>query len=340
MTLLSASFKEDLSTAWTLTMDIEYNRIGSFHSMPRHDGSCVSFISLAKAGFYFSEPHIKCFSCGLSLPSLEIEDPVREHRNLAPQCTFITNMVEYTHHNVQHDNISLQQAVVGLKKNLHQINHGAHTEESRLQNGDTVPEDAAIVHQSVSPIRIEVQPEQPGHQQQQNQHLYPCVLDDTDHRKKGGVAFFQRMKLQQERRATYYDFPQSVPQNPDDLAAAGFYYMGMADRTRCAFCWGILRNWEFNDIPMEEHRRHFKDCPFVRGREVGNLPIIPPVGRVTDQNSHLPSENRTRHSVEAGQRHPTPSKPPEAATYMPTIPQKKPAQKSTETSSGTGEFDV
>jgi hypothetical protein len=48
-----------------------------------------------------------------------------------------------------------------------------------------------------------------------------------------------------------------------EFAQAGFIYIGPPDRVQCVFCNGILRNWNDDDSPLEEHRKHFPQCPFV-----------------------------------------------------------------------------
>ena len=48
------------------------------------------------------------------------------------------------------------------------------------------------------------------------------------------------------------------------FAQAGFIYIGPPDRVQCVMCQGILKNWNDNDLPIEEHRKHFPDCAFVK----------------------------------------------------------------------------
>lgn len=48
------------------------------------------------------------------------------------------------------------------------------------------------------------------------------------------------------------------------LANAGFFYTGVDDRVKCAYCSGNLQSWEEGDIPMLEHRKHFPNCSLVR----------------------------------------------------------------------------
>ena len=59
------------------------------------------------------------------------------------------------------------------------------------------------------------------------------------------------------------------------LAKAGFFYAGQADRVRCAFCGGTLRNWQHGDDPAAAHRNNFGLCPFIRGQDVRNVPLPP-----------------------------------------------------------------
>jgi hypothetical protein len=57
------------------------------------------------------------------------------------------------------------------------------------------------------------------------------------------------------------------------LAAEGFFFLMEADRVKCAFCKGILREWEVGESPREAHRSHYSTCPFVLHLNVGNVPI-------------------------------------------------------------------
>ncbi|ABY65742.1 inhibitor of apoptosis protein 3 [Orgyia leucostigma nucleopolyhedrovirus] len=52
-------------------------------------------------------------------------------------------------------------------------------------------------------------------------------------------------------------------QNPQDMAAAGFFYTGIKDKVKCFFCDGGLDNWETSDDPYEQHALHFNRCAYV-----------------------------------------------------------------------------
>lgn len=57
------------------------------------------------------------------------------------------------------------------------------------------------------------------------------------------------------------------------LARAGFFYTLREDYVQCAFCCGIVGQWQRGDDPMMEHRRLFGNCHFIMGYNVGNEPI-------------------------------------------------------------------
>jgi hypothetical protein len=50
----------------------------------------------------------------------------------------------------------------------------------------------------------------------------------------------------------------------ESLARAGFFYINVGDQVKCAFCGGIIGQWEPNDQPIEEHRKFFPECQVVR----------------------------------------------------------------------------
>lgn len=73
-------------------------------------------------------------------------------------------------------------------------------------------------------------------------------------------------------------FSVSWPHTSDSLvgakmAATGFYNVDDGDRVMCVFCRGSIHRWIPGDSPSDEHRSAFSFCPFLQGRECGNVPI-------------------------------------------------------------------
>ncbi|KAK5650406.1 hypothetical protein RI129_001435 [Pyrocoelia pectoralis] len=66
------------------------------------------------------------------------------------------------------------------------------------------------------------------------------------------------------RLQSFENWPVPHIVSPESLAKAGFYYLKHRDRTKCAFCNGIVVAWEVGDDPDYEHKRHFPNCSFVQ----------------------------------------------------------------------------
>ncbi|XP_053390476.1 baculoviral IAP repeat-containing protein 3-like, partial [Mercenaria mercenaria] len=65
------------------------------------------------------------------------------------------------------------------------------------------------------------------------------------------------------RVSSYQGWPEYLDQTQRQMSEAGFFYVGVADFTRCYCCGGGLRNWEPGDDPMLEHTRWFPHCEYV-----------------------------------------------------------------------------
>ena len=74
----------------------------------------------------------------------------------------------------------------------------------------------------------------------------------------------------QKRLETFTRWPADSPVRPTDLAAAGFYCVGLDDRVVCFQCGLHLRQWKTGDDPWTEHKRCKPGCPFIREWEIAN----------------------------------------------------------------------
>ncbi|RVE70758.1 hypothetical protein OJAV_G00066830 [Oryzias javanicus] len=83
------------------------------------------------------------------------------------------------------------------------------------------------------------------------------------------------MRRERDRLRTFQNWPDEAPVTSEDLAKAGFYFLGSEDKVQCFCCGGILRHWVDGDSPTAEHTRHFPDCKFILGQAVGNIPLQP-----------------------------------------------------------------
>jgi hypothetical protein len=63
------------------------------------------------------------------------------------------------------------------------------------------------------------------------------------------------------RLKTFTNWPKEEVVSAASLAEAGFFYLGKQDAVTCFHCGESLGNWCKDDIPTDEHRKWFPDCP-------------------------------------------------------------------------------
>ncbi|KAI0243054.1 Baculoviral IAP repeat-containing protein 7-B [Lamellibrachia satsuma] len=110
-------------------------------------------------------------------------------------------------------------------------------------------------------------------------------------------SLLEEMKYERHRLVTYANWPRDTNIEPEALAQAGLFYLCRADRVKCAFCYGILRNWEPSEEPMTKHRRLFPRCPFLRNpRAAGNVALgeEPTAEQILNVTRYTPSGDRDR----------------------------------------------
>ncbi|XP_014785152.1 baculoviral IAP repeat-containing protein 7-B isoform X2 [Octopus bimaculoides] len=80
------------------------------------------------------------------------------------------------------------------------------------------------------------------------------------------------LKIESVRLDTFHTWPLNGAVSREEVARQGFYYTGHKDAVACVFCRGHLEKWVQTDVVSTEHSKWFPDCPFVQGRECGNVP--------------------------------------------------------------------
>ncbi|KAI0239655.1 hypothetical protein LSAT2_009617 [Lamellibrachia satsuma] len=104
-------------------------------------------------------------------------------------------------------------------------------------------------------------------------------------------SLLDEMRYERCRVDTYSNWPRDTNIEPEALAQAGLFYLYRADRVKCAFCYGILRNWESSEDPTRKHRRLFPTCSFLRNpRAAGNVALGEEL--TEEQTQHEPSQGR------------------------------------------------
>ncbi|XP_078061637.1 baculoviral IAP repeat-containing protein 1-like [Mustelus asterias] len=88
-------------------------------------------------------------------------------------------------------------------------------------------------------------------------------------RKRG---FEHRMRSELNRLKTFESFGPFASWSPEEMAEAGFYFIGVKMSVQCFCCGGIFCNASITKTPRSEHQRFEPDCGFVKGLDVGNIP--------------------------------------------------------------------
>ncbi|CAL4059467.1 unnamed protein product, partial [Meganyctiphanes norvegica] len=78
------------------------------------------------------------------------------------------------------------------------------------------------------------------------------------------------LQQESERVLTFINWPHDFVQ-PNDLVAAGLFYLRSKDLCSCAFCHGILGDWQEGDIPYKEHKKYFAHCPFINKLSLSDI---------------------------------------------------------------------
>lgn len=113
-----------------------------------------------------------------------------------------------------------------------------------------------------------------------NGSIYDEEAEDMEYRLRTGQVVDEsiypkvpHMKSEKARLQTFSSWPPSAPARRRDLAQAGLYYLGQRDQVQCFCCGGMLTGWEPGDSAWGEHTKHFPNCFFILGHDVGNIPF-------------------------------------------------------------------
>ncbi|KAJ0050048.1 hypothetical protein NL108_011867 [Boleophthalmus pectinirostris] len=118
--------------------------------------------------------------------------------------------------------------------------------------------------------------------------------EDLEYRLRTGQVVDQttypkvpHMRSEQARLQTFTQWPSTCPVSPPDLAQAGFFYIMSNDHVQCFCCGGRIGGWEPGDTAWGEHERHYPNCFFILGHDVGNIPLQSGSQERTENRNHV-----------------------------------------------------
>ena len=217
-------------------MSSQLVRLASFAAWP--STAAVSSLALARSGFKYTGhgESTVCPECQLVIDSWQRGDrPDEIHSQRSPNCAFVQEQ--------------LQTSVRDVPRSSTAVERSSHSNNITSRVDDFTRTDSIVG--SVNHVANSTA-----------NHLPFLCNVDRDH------PDFSRLRDESVRLSTFYDWPERVASivDPRDLAKAGMFYTGQTDRVQCIYCRGYLRNWVQGDVPADEHRRLFPDCPLVRQR--------------------------------------------------------------------------
>ncbi|XP_072252181.1 E3 ubiquitin-protein ligase XIAP [Leuresthes tenuis] len=131
-----------------------------------------------------------------------------------------------------------------------------------------------------------------------NGSIYNEEAEDMEYRLRSGSVvdetpfpMFPHLRSEDARLQTFSSWPLTAPVRPQDLAQAGLFYRGESDHVQCFCCGGILNNWEPGDDAWREHAKHWSNCFFILGHDVGNVPLP---GGADEEQSRSGERSNTR----------------------------------------------
>lgn len=235
---------------FTEDMKYEVARLSSFQTWP--PDSPISPLSLVQAGLFYTghEDQVECFVChGLILGWERGDIPSNEHRKHFPQCAFVQG--------TNTDNVKLEILAPITFLSRFGLTDEPQNNTSESQSLETIYHD------------------RPEHGEANSSSATGSNSTDTD-------TGDDQMKNDTTRLASYVNWPRDCRISPLDLTRGGFYYLGHADRVKCAYCGVVLRNWEVGDRVDVEHRRFSPECSRLPPLALIEEVAAPP------SSSHLP----------------------------------------------------
>ncbi|XP_039272656.2 baculoviral IAP repeat-containing protein 8-like isoform X1 [Styela clava] len=209
---------------------------------------------LAKAGFYYTgqDDITRCFRCGSRVRNWEKDDNPCDSKYHEQDCTI--NRQRPT------DMPTAEQQSVSATRTLSSNSGQTNTLNAMESNAHEFSSGAGATNQ---------------------EQLFETF--NLDH------PINPHMRNEDVRMSTFRDRGnwqvRRIHATPEQLAKAGFFYLGEEDKVKCFYCNGGLCDWEYNDDPWIEHAKWYPHCEFTLHHKGPAF--------ITDVTSQFPNLNRS-----------------------------------------------
>lgn len=255
------------------TMQYEMLRFCTLRSYPKENKPFLT--RLAEAGFYYanSGDELVCYCCARRKSNWkEADDPLEVHRQLNPNCRFL----------LQNEEVNVPIKPVVLRDGKATNTFSKNTSISKAVVSANAPCNEKINscdESSRDKTSLEIASQRPATRAaslevETNRSVgYKQISSPEKKSEQTSMTKFPQFASKAVRLSSFRDC-RSILKAPENLAEAGFYYVGFGDCVRCFQCGLGLRDWSESDDPWIEHSRWSKNCSFVkqmRGQEFINL---------------------------------------------------------------------
>ena len=262
-------------------MENELRRLATFAMFPL-SALCDDFYFslLAEYGYFYTGCHdeIQCCNCHFKMRlNKNVGNLIAQHKLYSPFCFMtIKSFVPLTSVNIasvenQHQQNQFHGESIVLTSH-NQPNYDYNTDEGTSHDNDVLT--------SHGIVSTDARLQNTNHCRSNNDIELDCAVknpvlpsNDKNLQNSSDNVDTSDYKFEKNRLLTFQTWPKSDIVSPELLARDGFIYTLLGDRVKCVFCGGMLRAWEKNDNPAEEHERHYSTCQFICGHDVGNIPL-------------------------------------------------------------------
>lgn len=223
--------------------------------------------NLADAGFYYLsyKSAIKCFACKAVVYTWgfdQNDDPWEIHYVLSPECQYLNSgaFEDFEDNDAKCDEELKKYETL---ENLDKESWKAGPAQRKPKKRDTERHESAkrpvediINHIYYNGSRISSSAE--------ITIKYSPDSEDSVSLSDLIGAKYPDFVFKEKRLESFANWPMVNKPNPEVLAAAGFFYNGIDDDTKCYYCGEGLHVWSAMDDPVAEHSKWFSDCAFIK----------------------------------------------------------------------------
>ncbi|XP_078579679.1 baculoviral IAP repeat-containing protein 7-like [Branchiostoma floridae x Branchiostoma japonicum] len=264
-----------------LKYNSEIIRLGSFAGWPDRN-AVIKPRKMAKAGLFFTGQGdtVQCFQCGRTFSGwIDGDVPLQKHYQENQDCQFARELFLRDNESLRfHSNISSAPSGVDVPDNATSATLNISGHQSSSSPGNDAP-DTCI--QPMQTLSINAASNACA---ASDFYAYDTV-DSPRNLKNCSEHCPKDLNTELHRVHTFFGWPEGTPVRPERLAKLGFFYLGVRDKVECAFCGGVLHQWEEGDDPKTEHQRHYPHCPFIRNCATSNVPLDNPATPNVPQDS-------------------------------------------------------